>query len=169
MGTATLDRARISAAEGVATPAMTRIAMIVEYDGGRYAGSQYQPSLPTIQSELETALGKLSAARVRIELASRTDAGVHARGQVVSFTTDGRLPLKAYIRGLNSLLPSDIAVKAVRVVDMDFDPRRHAISREYEYYISNSAIRSPLWQNRAYHVPGDLDLEYMNQACRLIN
>jgi tRNA pseudouridine38-40 synthase len=169
MGTAVLDREIIPiAAEGVATPAMTRVAMIVEYDGSRYAGSQYQPALPTIQSELEAALSKLSGVRVRVDLASRTDAGVHARGQVVSFNTDGRLPLKAYVHGLNGFLPSDIAVRSARTVDLNFDPRRHAGSRADEYFLVNRSTRLPLWQNRAYQVPGGLDLEYMNQACRII-
>jgi tRNA pseudouridine38-40 synthase len=144
------------------------IALVVEYDGSRYAGSQFQKHLPTIQSELETALYKISGETIRVKLASRTDAGVHARGQVVSFSTNTNLPVKAFTHGLNHYLPSDIAVRSACTVSGNFDPRRHAIKREYEYYIINSINRSPLWQGRAYQVPGDLDIILMNKACQVI-
>jgi tRNA pseudouridine38-40 synthase len=169
MALAVLDREKELTLEGMAIPSLAlHIALIVEYDGSRYAGSQFQKHLPTIQSELEAALYKLSGEKIRVSLASRTDAGVHARGQVVSFSTSSNLPMNAYIHGLNHHLPADIAVRTACIVTCDFDPRRHAIKREYDYYIINSINRSPLWQGRAYQVPSDLDIISMNQACQVI-
>jgi tRNA pseudouridine38-40 synthase len=148
--------------------AATRLALVIEYDGTRYAGSQYQSALPTIQSELEDAILALTAEKVRISLAGRTDAGVHAHGQVVSFNTSSALPVYTFITGLNHYLPTDIAVKSASVVDAAFDPRRSASRREYEYRILNSATRSAIWHGRAYLVPGALDAEAMDQAAQLM-
>ena len=95
----------------------TRIILIVEYDGTNYHGSQWQANAPTIQGEIEKALKKLTGERIRIKMASRTDAGVHARGQVVGFDTAAALPLKSFIDGLNHYLPPDIAVKEAYKTD----------------------------------------------------
>jgi tRNA pseudouridine38-40 synthase len=141
-----------------------RLALVVEYDGTAYAGSQRQAGAPTIQSRLEEALSTLTGSEIAISLAGRTDAGVHARGQVISFKTAAALPLRAFVHGLNQHLPGDIAVRSAKVVAEDFDPRRQAVKREYEYLILNRDTRSPLWQNKAYHLPGKLDMELMNQA-----
>ena len=89
-----------------------KIALIVEYDGRRYYGFQWQDGLPTIQAELETALHKLTGERRRIMAASRTDTGVHATGQVASFRTRSELPAETFLKALNYYLPEDIAVKA---------------------------------------------------------
>ena len=114
-----------------------RIAIIVEYDGTGYHGSQWQANAPTIQGEIEKALEKLTGEKLRIKAASRTDAGVHARGQVVCFGTGSALPLQAFVDGLNHYLPRDIAVKEAFRVDDNFDARRGARSREYRYYMLN--------------------------------
>lgn len=145
-----------------------RLALVVEYDGGRYAGSQWQPDIPTVQSEIEKALYRLTGENIRITMAGRTDAGVHALGQVASFDTNSMLENKAFISGMNHFLPHDIAVKTVRRVEATFDPRRHASRREYEYFILNSATRSPLWNGRAYRVAGELNIDAMNQACMML-
>ena len=147
---------------------LTRLALVIEYDGTRYAGSQVQDSLPTIQSELERALLALTGDEIRVSLAGRTDAGVHARGQVVSFKTASALPAKTFVSGLNHFLPADIAVKSARRVEEAFDPRRHALKREYEYLILNSGTRSAVWHGRAYQVAGRIDVEAMNKACLLL-
>ncbi len=144
------------------------IVLIVEYDGTEYHGSQLQKKAKTIQGELEKALKKLTGERIRIKTASRTDAGVHARGQVVSFLTSATLPLKSYINGLNYYLPADIAVQAVYKTDGPFDVRRRAISREYQYCILNSRARSPMRQRYTYRVYGPLDTAAMNRACRAL-
>ena len=100
--------------------------------------------------------------------ASRTDAGVHAKGQVVSFRTRSSLPVETFINGLNYYLPRDIAVKAAHRVSDSFNVRRSALSREYNYYILNSRTRSPIREGFSYLVGGHLDIEAMNQACQAL-
>jgi len=150
------------------TAESVRIVLVIEYDGRAYCGSQVQPGAPTIQGEIEKALNKLTGKKVRIASASRTDAGVHARGQVFSFLTDSPMPVHAYVEGLNHYLPDDIAVKAARRADVSFDVRRRAVSREYRYYIYNSDTRSPLRHGHAWRVYGELNIDAMNEACRCL-
>lgn len=146
----------------------TKIVLIVEYDGTNYHGLQLQTGPPTIQGELESALRKLTGERTRVIAASRTDAGVHAKGQVISFRTKSSLPTQTFINGLNYYLPRDIAVKAAHRVDDSFNVRRNALSREYNYHILNSPTRSPLKNSFSYLVAGELDIEAMNQACQAL-
>jgi len=143
----------------------TRLALVIEYDGTNYYGFQSQTSLPSIQEELERALLRLTGEVVRVTGAGRTDAGVHARGQVVSFATGSRLAPEAFVGGLNHYLPGDIAVRAAYGVGASFDPRRQAESREYRYSILNSRTRSPMREAFTYRVVGALDIEAMRQAC----
>ncbi len=140
----------------------------MEYDGTCYNGFQLQLNQPTIQEETEKAIFRLTGERRRIIAASRTDTGVHARGQVASFMTESSLPPVTIVNGLNYYLPGDIAVKAAHRVENNFDVRRHAVSREYNYYILNSPIRSPMLRGFAYLVSGHLDIEAMNQACQAL-
>jgi tRNA pseudouridine38-40 synthase len=145
-----------------------RIVLIVEYDGTGYHGSQFQANAPTVQGEIEKALKMLTGEKIRIKMASRTDAGVHARGQVVAYDSAANVPLRSFVEGLNHFLPDDIAVKeAYRAAD-GFDVRRKAVSREYQYYILNSPVRSPLRQKYAYRVDGDLDVTAMDRASRAL-
>jgi len=146
----------------------TKVVLIVEYDGTRYHGFQLQANLPTIQGEVEKALWKLIGERTRVMTASRTDAGVHAKGQVVSFRTKSPLPPQTFVNGLNYYLSRDIAIKAAYRVDDSFNVRRDAISREYNYYILNSLTRSPIREGFSYRVGGHLDIETMNQACQIL-
>ncbi len=148
--------------------ATTKMVLIMEYDGTYYHGFQLQASLPTVQGETEKALRKLTGERSRVIGASRTDAGVHARGQVVSFKTRSSLPPATFVSGLNYYLPRDIAVKAAHRVDDSFNVRRNALSREYNYYILNSLTRSPIRKGSSYLVSGHLDIETMNQACQAL-
>lgn len=145
-----------------------KIMLIVEYDGTNYHGSQWQANVPTIQGEMEKALRKLTGERSRIKAASRTDAGVHARGQVFGFRTKSALPLKAFVDGMNYHLPGDIAVKEAFKVDDSLDIRRSAISREYRYQILNSPTRSPVRQGFSYRVNSKLDIKAMQKACRAL-
>ena len=147
---------------------VTKIVLTIEYEGTRYYGFQLQVELPTIQAELETALRKLTGEKTRVMAASRTDTGVHARGQVVSFRTGSSLPVETFVKGLNYYLPDDIAVKAAFRVDDSFDVRRNAINREYKYYILNSQTRSPLRHWFSYLVAGELDVGDMNKACQAL-
>jgi len=156
-------------AESVVNVALTtRIILILEYDGTYYHGFQLQAGLPTIQGEVEKAIWKLTGERTRLMAAGRTDAGVHARGQVVSFRTRSSHPLETFVAGLNYYLPKDIAVKAAHRVRGSFNVRRHAVSREYNYYILNSLTRSPLGEQYCYLITAHLDVEAMNQACQML-
>ena len=147
---------------------LTKIVLIVEYDGTSYHGFQLQANVPTIQGEMEKALWRLTEERIRVTAASRTDAGVHAKGQVVSFRTKSSLPLQTFVRGLNYYLPQDIAVKAAYRVDDSFNVRRSALSREYNYYVLNSPTRSPTRRGFSYLVAGHLDIEAMAEACQAL-
>ena len=141
-----------------------RLALVLEYDGSRFAGSQRQKRTPSVQSALETALRKLTGGRLRVAFAGRTDAGVHAKGQVAAFTTTSHLATEVFVRGLNAWLPEQIAVRRAAEVPDGFDPRRHAASRTYRYTIYNAPVRSPLWRADAWHVAEPLDTEAMQQA-----
>jgi len=149
-------------------PTATRIVLVVEYDGTCYHGFQLQGKLPTVQRELEKALAELTGEKVRVATASRTDAGVHAKGQVISFRTRAGLSSETFVSGLNYYLPGDIAVKAAHRVRDSFNVRRQAVSREYSYYILNSRTRSPLREGYCHRVPGHLNLEAMNQGSRAL-
>jgi len=147
---------------------LIKIVLIMEYDGTHYHGFQWQANLLTIQGETEKALWKLIGERIRVMAASRTDAGVHAIGQVVSFRTKSPLSLSAFFNGLNYYLPRDIAVKAAHRVDDSFNVRRDAVSREYNYYILNSLTRSPIRNGFSCLVAAHLDIGAMNQACQAL-
>lgn len=141
-----------------------RLALVLEYDGRPYGGSQVQKRTPSIQGELEAALRRLTHERLRVAFAGRTDAGVHATGQVAAFTTTSSLPVDRFVRGLNAWLPQEIAVRHAIEAPPDFDPRRHASSRTYRYTIYNVPVRSPLRLTSAWHVVEPLDAPAMQRA-----
>ena len=118
------------------------------YDGTRYAGFQVQPNAPTVQAELERALSAICDERVRVTGAGRTDAGVHASGQVIDFRTASALDGATIGRGVNALLPEDIAVSGLGPAAEEFHARFSATGRTYEYRIRNAPERDPLaWSN----------------------
>jgi len=145
-----------------------RLALVIEYDGGRYGGSQFQKNAPSIQEELESALQQLTGEQVRVDFAGRTDAGVHATGQVAALTTNSALDAGVFVSGLNAHLPQDIAVRTARFVHGRFNPRREAESRTYRYTIYNQAIRSPLWRGQAWRFPAPLDAARMQKAADIL-
>jgi len=145
-----------------------RIALVLEYDGTDFSGSQAQPDAPSIQHALETAIDQLTGTRPRVAFAGRTDAGVHARGQVGAFDTSSSLQTPVFVSGLNAHLPDQIVVRRACEVNADFDPRRHAVSRTYRYTIYNEAARSPLTRFRAWHVREPLDTGAMREAASLL-
>ena len=147
---------------------LSKFALLIEYEGTRYHGFQWQAGLPTIQSELEQAISHFCRQSSRVMAASRTDAGVHARGQVVCFLAESTLNTITLVRAMNYYLPKDIAVKAAYRASHDFNVRRDALSREYRYYISNSYTRSPFSQRFALLVSKVLDRPAMNEACQLL-
>lgn len=148
--------------------AKIKLALIIEYDGTKYCGSQRQAHGVTVQAELETALQKLTGETLRVNLSSRTDAGVSALGQVASFRTATAVPLEKVVKGLNHYLPEDIAVQAVCRIPDDLDVRRHAVRREYCYRIWNSPMPSPVNERHRHRVSGPLDEELMDRAARML-
>jgi len=140
----------------------------VEYDGTDYYGFQWQADRPTVQGELERALAAITQEMIRITAAGRTDAGVHARGQVIAFHTQWRHPLADLERALNALLAKDVAVRELSLAEEGFHPRFSARSREYRYTIFNQPLRSPLARRFAYHYPYPLDVEAMDQAAGVL-
>ncbi len=150
------------------SPPPGNLALVLEYEGTRYHGFQYQVGVPTIQGDIERALTKVTGERIRTVGAGRTDAGVHARGQVISFSTYSNLRPQTLVRALNFYLRPDIAVKAVSRVESNFNARRGALSREYRYMILNGPAPSPLHQRDAYYVPEALDIDAMNHVCQYL-
>jgi tRNA pseudouridine38-40 synthase len=110
----------------------------------------------------------LTGEKRRVQSASRTDVGVHAKGQVVCFRTTTRLPPPIILRALNHYLPDDVAVREAFLVEADFNVRGDAISREYEYRILNSTVRSPLNEKFVYQVAGRLNIRMMNKVSQLL-
>jgi tRNA pseudouridine38-40 synthase len=141
-----------------------RIALVLEYDGTRYAGFQLQSIALSIQGTLEEAIKGLTGVTSRVHGAGRTDAGVHAIGQVVRFDTDSELAIERFRPGLNFHLPEDIAVRAASEANVNFDPRRQAIARVYRYAMIESGSRSPLRGRFAHHVGRSLDVLAMHAA-----
>jgi tRNA pseudouridine38-40 synthase len=136
----------------------------VEYDGTDLAGSQAQAGARTVQGELEAALATLSGGRrVRVDAAGRTDAGVHATGQVIAFTYDGRLSATELARALDALLPRDVAIRDLVRAPAGFHPRYAARYREYRYTVWNGP-RSPLLERTAYWIRFPLDDAAMARA-----
>ncbi len=146
----------------------TKIVLVLEYEGTNYHGFQLQAELPTVQGEIEKSLCRLTGERIRVLAASRTDSGVHAEGQVVSFRTESVLSPNTFINGLNYYLPEDIAVKESFRVRDSFNVRRDAVSREYQYRILNSLTRSPLRERFYYRVNSHLDIVAVNKVCKAL-
>jgi tRNA pseudouridine38-40 synthase len=149
-----------------ATPRAVRA--VIEYDGTAFAGSQVQPNARTVQGELERALNRLIGEGTRVRLAGRTDAGVHATGQVAAFCHPRVLPrgggLLELQRRLNAALPPDLAVRSLRVAARNFDPRRDARWRVYRYRIWTSGVRRPLDRYRTLEIDEPLDVAAMRTA-----
>ncbi len=145
---------------------MPVVKLTLEYDGTRYVGWQVQPNGPSIPAEVERALETLTKTARRMTAAGRTDAGVHALGQVVSFPEERPLPLAAYVKGMNALLPEDVAVRTASIEPDGFDARRSARGKRYRYAIENLDTRSPLTRRRAWQLFGRLDAAAMREAAR---
>jgi tRNA pseudouridine38-40 synthase len=141
------------------------VKLTLEYEGSQYHGWQrQQPALPTLQGILEEALSRITREEISLTGAGRTDAGVHAAGQVAHFTSDKRLEEDAWVRAINSLLPRDVAVHSAEYVPSDFHARYSALSKVYEYRILNQPLRSVFLRTGSWHVPIPLQLEPMRQA-----
>ncbi|SEG07704.1 tRNA pseudouridine38-40 synthase [Caloramator fervidus] len=145
---------------------MRNIKLVIEYDGTRYCGWQRQKNGISIQEVIEKAIEKLTKEQVELIGSSRTDAGVHARGQVANFYTNTTIPSDKICYALNSILPQDIAIIESCEVPMDFHSRYNSIGKKYSYTILNRRIASPLLRNFSAHVPQPLDFEAMVKASK---
>jgi tRNA pseudouridine38-40 synthase len=144
------------------------IRLTLEYDGCRYHGWQRQLSALTIQEVVETCLAQLLGQEVRLHGSGRTDAGVHALGQVAHFRTASGLPLAAFRKGMNSLLPRDIVILEAQEAPAAFHARFDAKIKTYEYRILNRPVRSPLYLNHCWWLPQQLALDRMYTAAGFI-
>jgi tRNA pseudouridine38-40 synthase len=144
------------------------LRLTLEYDGTAYHGWQRQPQALTIQEVVEAALAKILGHAVRLQGSGRTDAGVHALGQVAHCRTTSRLPAAALLAGLNSLLPRDIAVLDVQEAAPTFHARYDAVAKTYEYRLLNRPVPSPLQRHTCWWLRRPLDLERLQAAAQAI-
>jgi tRNA pseudouridine38-40 synthase len=149
---------------GPAAAPTRNIRLVLAYDGTPFLGWQVQPQGPTIQSLLEEALGRITGHRTKVKGSGRTDAGVHALGQVANFPTVARMPPEAFVPALNSMLPPEIAVLAAEEAESSFDAQFSAVEKTYHYRIFNSRVKSPFEHNRAWHIPAKIDVESMEDS-----
>ncbi len=147
---------------------MTRYALVVHYDGTFFNGWQVQDNGRTVQDEIEKGIRVLTREYPRLTAAGRTDAGVHAIGQVVHFDLEQDINLRRLCLGLNGILPSDISVRNAYIVDENFHSRFTALKREYKYLIYSSPLRSPFMLYRALWVSAPLDCEYIKEALKFL-
>ncbi len=145
-----------------------KYALAIEYDGRAFAGWQIQPDQRTVQGEVEAAVSRMAGHTVRVHAAGRTDAGVHASGQIAHFETDATRPLTAWVRGVNSFLPDGVAVRWAREVPEAFHSRFSATARHYRYLLLNHPVRPALWAGRVGWMHTPLDLDAFRQAGALL-
>ena len=148
---------------------MRNIKLTIEYDGTNYQGWQRQKNThQTLQEIIEKTLKQILQERIRLIASGRTDAGVHAQGQVANLKTNTKIASRKLKLALNSLLPDDIAITKVQEADLGFHSRFDAKSKIYRYTILNQRHPSALWRNVTYLVPYKLDLKQMQRAAKLL-
>lgn len=145
-----------------------RVALGVEYNGANYSGWQRQSSADSVQAQVEKALEKVLQQKVTVSCAGRTDAGVHATGQVIHVDLPVERPIKALTRGLNTLMPKDIAIVWAKPVSEDFHARFSAFARRYRYIIHNHSLRSGVFFNGLTHAYQPLDAGLMHKAAQCL-
>ena len=143
---------------------MRNIRLTIAYQGTNYAGWQVQPNQPSVQGTIEAALNTLTGESIRIHGAGRTDAGVHAIGQVAHFACEEKIDEKRFILGLNALLPRDIAVKEIDLVEASFHARYSACNKVYHYHIYLEKFRNPFSYPYHWSLPYRIDLDLLHQA-----
>ena len=146
---------------------MRQCRITIEYDGTAYNGWQIQKNAPSVQEALERAASRLAGREVRVRGAGRTDAGVHARGQVARLELPASLPVERIPEALNSRLPADIAVTAAREAAADFDPRRQCVMKQYSYSLTLGPVRPALGDRRSWHIKRPVDVEAMRDAAAM--
>lgn len=146
---------------------MPRLKCIISYDGTQFSGYQIQPGKRTVQGEIQKTLTKLNkGVNIRVSASGRTDAGVHARGQVIHFDTSLEIEPARWKIALNSLLPDDIAVSSAEIVHQDFHARFDAAGKEYRYFLLLSKHRDPFQRNYAYQYSLELNYDAMREASK---
>ncbi len=145
---------------------MRNIRLLLEYDGTAYSGWQRQAARPTVQGELELALFRVTSLRPIVLVAGRTDAGVHAIGQVVSFKIDSNIPGWQFAPALNANLPDDISVHVAEDVADNFNARSDSLSKRYRYRVYNGPRRAALEHNGAWCLRRPLNIEAMREAAK---
>lgn len=141
--------------------------LTIAYDGAGFAGWQRQDAHRTVQGELEAVFARIEGAAVSVAGAGRTDAGVHAAGQVASVRLTNAITADALLRALNAVLPLDIRARAVQEMPLEFHARIHARRKSYHYWIWNARMLPPLMRTTVWHVPQPLDVDAMSAAARL--
>ncbi len=144
------------------------IKLTIEYDGSAYHGWQSQPNGITVQETLENSLARLTGQRPKVIGAGRTDAGVHAEGQVAHFKTESTLECSVLQRGLNALIPRDIVITGAEEMSHDFHARFSARGKTYRYEILNRGHRSAFARNRCWHIPHPLEAAAMQAAAQVL-
>jgi tRNA pseudouridine38-40 synthase len=147
---------------------MRNLKLILSYDGSEFFGWQVQPDLPTIQAVLASAIGRITGEKVLPQGSGRTDAGVHALGQVVTFATESSVPTANFVKALNDLLPASVRVLAVEEAAADFHARHSARAKTYRYRIFRTAICPPFLARYVWHYPYPLAEETMVRAGPLV-
>lgn len=147
---------------------MANFKLTIEYDGTAYHGWQRQKNQPTVQAQIENALGIMTRTPIRIIGSGRTDAGVHALGQVANFHSAATIPAPAYPKGLNSLLPDDIVIVDCTRVPSSFHARFDALGKCYHYRILNRATPSALQRRYAWHLRRPLNIDAMGRAAAML-
>lgn len=147
---------------------MRRIKLVIEYDGTDFCGWQIQPNGITVQQCIKEALEAIEGVPVTVNGAGRTDAGVHARGQVADFVTESRIPGEKYAAALNSKLPDSIRIRQSKEVGMEFNSRFSAKKKTYRYCIRAAHTHSALTCRYEHTVQGALDVEKMRLAARTL-
>ena len=148
---------------------MKYIRLIIEFDGSNYQGWQTQRSGLTIQDCMSRTISEITGESIKLTSSSRTDAGVHALGQVAVFKTDSRLPADIMKRALNARLPGDIRILDAEALDHEFHPRYEALKKSYFYLIEKTQKQSVFFHGFTWRIPVDLDLFSMNKASELLH
>ena len=146
---------------------MRNIKITIQYNGKNYCGWQKQNNSPGIQGTIEKAIFDITGEEVKITGSGRTDAGVHALGQVANFKTNSQIPASRIPNALNAKLPKDISIVDAEEVDEDFHSRYSAKKKRYRYQIYNSPYRSPIYADTSYPVKYDLDIDKMKKEAKL--
>lgn len=147
---------------------MRNLKLTLAYDGTDFCGWQVQPGQRTVQATVEQTLHTITGEEIRVVASGRTDSGVHAFGQVISFPTDSKLPVESLLRAMNAELPADVRIQKVEEAPADFHALRSAVCKRYRYTIDNGRVDDLFDRRVAWHIPVPLDVEAMQRAANLL-